>query len=346
MADRGFPSSDLEEWYRKNKRKFPWRDTGDPYDVWVSEIMLQQTRIPVVLNRFPLFRKQFPDVFSLARCSEDSLLKAWEGMGYYSRARNMRKCAAVLVREYGGILPKDPEELKKLPGIGPYTAGAIASIAYGIPCPAVDGNVIRVWTRWFALSQDAKDPKLKRKIEKEMSSIMKERGTSPADFTQGLMELGEVVCTAGAPRCAGCPLRDSCRAHAAGKEGEYPALGEKKERRTEEKTVLVLQAGDEVVVHKREEGLLGGLYEFPMMEGARTEEEVRGYLQERGFCADGIRRLPDSVHVFTHRIWRMRGYAAWGAMERDVPGWIRVKRENLDKYAFPSALKAYRNIRC
>ena len=223
-----FPTEELSAvrsalllWYRKNKRILPWRDTGDPEDVWISEIMLQQTRVEAVKGYFTRFREALPDAFAIAACPEDRLMKLWEGLGYYNRARNLQKCAEVLVRDYGGKLPADHEALLRLPGIGPYTAGAIASIAFGIPVPAVDGNVLRVWSRLTNNADDISLEATKQKFTSEIRPLLAsdkgDREPSPvsssvSDFTQALMELGAVVCVPnGAPLCEVCPLRSCCR---------------------------------------------------------------------------------------------------------------------------------------
>ena len=236
-------------WYRKNKRSLPWRDTGDPEDVWISEIMLQQTRVEAVKEYFIRFREALPDAAAIAACPDDRLMKLWEGLGYYSRARNLKKCAQVLVEQYGGKLPADHGELLKLPGIGPYTAGAIASIAFGLPVPAVDGNVLRVWARITGCTDDIALDATKRLFTWEIAALLELMSRSTGDFragdyNQALMELGATVCVPnGAPLCGHCPMNHRCEALSEGLTGLIPLKSGKKPRRREERTILVIRDG-------------------------------------------------------------------------------------------------------
>ena len=253
----------LLTWYLKNARSLPWREEPTPYRVWVSEIMLQQTRVEAVKPYFQRFITKLPDVAALADCPEDTLLKLWEGLGYYNRVRNMQKAARTVVEEYGGILPADYRALLSLTGIGSYTAGAIASIAYGIPVPAVDGNVLRVLTRLSGDASDIMKQTVKTALEEELLDFMpKDRAGA---FNQALMELGATVCVPnGAPLCGECPWGGVCKACADGSWAYLPVKTRARERRIEERTVFVIRTGDRVVLNRRpKKGLLAGLYEFP-----------------------------------------------------------------------------------
>ena len=253
----------LLSWYDGHARVLPWREDKSPYRVWVSEIMLQQTRVEAVKPFFERFLKALPNVRSLAECSEDELLKLWEGLGYYNRVRNMQKAARVIMEEHDGEFPADYAKLLALPGIGRYTAGAIGSIAFGLQKPAVDGNVLRVLSRVKASYEDVLKQSVKTALEQEVQKIIpKDRA---GDFNQALIEIGAVVCVPnGRAKCEECPLAFCCRAKEKGIVEELPKKKAKKERRVEERTVLVLREGDRVAVRKRpSKGLLAGLYELP-----------------------------------------------------------------------------------
>ena len=257
----------LVDWYRENRRALPWREQKNAYYTWVSEIMLQQTRVEAVKPYFQRFISELPDPATLAACPEEKLLKLWEGLGYYNRVRNMQQAARTVVEEYGGKLPADYRKLLALKGIGNYTAGAIASIAYGIPVPAVDGNVLRVVSRIKESRQDIMKQSVRREIEEELQKIMP--AACPGDFNQALMELGALVCVPnGEPKCKECPAAFCCGACLHGTTEEIPVKGAKKERKVEERTVLVIQDGRMTAIHRRPaKGLLAGLYELPNIEG-------------------------------------------------------------------------------
>ena len=299
----------LLHWFAGHARVLPWREEPTPYRVWVSEIMLQQTRVEAVKPYFERFTKRLPDVEALAECPEDELLKLWEGLGYYNRVRNMQKAAIQVMEAYGGKLPADYEELLKLKGIGSYTAGAIASIAYQIPVPAVDGNVFRVLTRVAADDTDIMKPSFRTLLEKELREVMHEMET-PGAFNQALMELGEVICIPnGKPLCEKCPLSHLCLAHKEGREMELPKKAEKKKRRIEKKTVLVFRQGDRIgIVRRPNQGLLAGMWEFPSKEGHLTMQQVKEYLSETVSCEVTVKRLKSGKHIFSHVEWHMRGY--------------------------------------
>ena len=336
----------LLKWYDGHRRVLPWRENPAPYRVWVSEIMLQQTRVESVKPYFERFMEALPGIPELAQAPEDKLLKLWEGLGYYNRARNLQKAAQAIMAEYGGRMPDSREELLKLPGIGSYTAGAVASIAYGRAVPAVDGNVLRVISRYRADGRDMLNDKVRKSVEEDLKAVMpKDR---PGDFNQALMELGAIVCIPnGAPKCGECPWEASCKAHIEGRETEFPKKAAKKARSIEKKTILVIQDAMRAAIRKRPaKGMLAGMYEFPSEEGHLSQEEVLALLKEKGLHPLRIQKLPDSRHVFTHREWDMIGYAVrvdelepvGGTQE----GLLFIEPSLTEKeYPIPSAYAAY-----
>lgn len=308
----------LLTWFRENARVLPWREDPRPYYVWISEIMLQQTRVEAVKPYFQRFIQALPKIKDLAECPEEKLLKLWEGLGYYNRVRNMQKAAILVMEEYSGELPADYQALLKLPGIGSYTAGAIASIAYGIPVPAVDGNVLRVISRICELEEDITKQSVKNGMEEGLKEI--EPQDCPGLFNQALMELGATVCVPnGAPFCEKCPVAHLCLARAHNRTAELPRKKPKQQRRIEEKTVLVIRDGMNTVINKRSaKGLLAGLYELPNLEGHKTKEEVIRYLKEKKLSPVRIQSLEPAKHIFSHVEWRMIGYMV--LVEQMEPG--------------------------
>lgn len=298
----------LLDWFADNARQLPWRENPEPYRVWISEIMLQQTRVEAVKEYYRRFMEVLPDVESLAEVDEEVLLKLWEGLGYYSRARNLKKAAQVIVRDFGGRLPKEKAELLLLPGIGSYTAGAIASIAYGKRAAAVDGNVLRVMMRYRGSRDDISKNSVKKELEECIETIMPEEYAGA--FNQSLMELGATVCLPnGAPLCVECPIAAWCQAKEENTWKEIPVKPAKKERRIEEKTVLVVETSQGILLHKRlESGLLAGLWEFPALEGKSSGEEIAEILQNRGFEIHEISDFGSAKHIFSHIEWHMQGY--------------------------------------
>lgn len=298
----------LLEWFQENARVLPWRENRSAYRVWVSEIMLQQTRVEAVKPFFERFTKACPSIKELAECEEDRLLKLWEGLGYYNRVRNMQVAARTVLEEHDGNLPADYNALLRLKGIGSYTAGAVASIAYNIPVPAVDGNVLRVISRVLASHEDIMKQSVRKNMEEDILRIIP-KGRA-GDFNQALMELGATVCVPnGMAKCEICPLSELCMARKMDIVMELPIKAKKKGRRIEEKTVLIIKDGDRAAIRKRPgKGLLAGLYELPNLEGHLTEEEVLEYL--KGLSLSPIRILPlkESKHIFSHVEWRMIGY--------------------------------------
>lgn len=338
----------LLKWYDAGRRVLPWREEPTPYRVWVSEIMLQQTRVEAVKPYFHHFMQTLPDIPALASAEENTLLKLWEGLGYYNRVRNLQKAAIQIMEHYGGEMPSQYEELLKLKGIGSYTAGAVASIAYGRKVPAVDGNVLRVVSRLRMDEGDVLSDRVKRQVERDLLEIMPQE--RPGDFNQAMMELGAMVCIPnGAPHCAQCPLAEHCSAFQKSVMQEYPKKTAKKPRSIEEKTVLVIRDENKAALHKRpSKGLLAGMYEFPMLEGHRTAEEVVEYLSLHGLKTIRIQSLTDSKHIFSHKEWHMRGYmvrvdelAHPGAKE-NKEGWLFIEpSETEERYPVPTAFAAY-----
>ncbi len=338
-------------WYNASGRDLPWRRTRDPYRIWVSEIMLQQTRVEAVRDFYERFIRELPDVYALAACPDDRLLKLWEGLGYYSRVRNMKAAAGILVDEWGGRFPEEAEDLLRLPGIGSYTAGAVASIAFGKSAPAVDGNVLRVYARMNAAAENILLPAVRKRAEQEIGEVMREgveAGFPAGDLSQSLIELGALVCLPGpAPLCRDCPVRLFCEADRRQLAAELPVRVKKTARRIEKRTVLLIRDGEEVAVSKRPEtGLLAGLYEYPNTEGYLSEEEAVRFAEEGGACAVRIRRLPDARHLFSHVEWRMHGFeirvSRAEEKEGTGPGWLFARTDEIEQhYAIPSAFSAY-----
>lgn len=339
-------SQPLLAWYDEKHRILPWREEPTGYHVWVSEIMLQQTRVEAVKPYYERFLKILPDIPSLAGASEDVLLKLWEGLGYYNRVRNLQKAAKVIMEEYGGSMPEEYEELLKLPGIGSYTAGAVASIAFGERVPAVDGNVLRVVSRLCMDSRDIASTQVKKSIERDLKEAMsKER---PGDFNQAMMELGAMVCIPnGSAKCGECPLAELCLAAKEERAEEFPVKMGKKPRSVEKKTILIIRDENRAAIRKRpERGLLAGLYEFPALEGHKTKEEVLSVLKEWGLNPIFIKALEPSKHIFSHKEWHMKGYAV--RVDELMPvggaeqGFVFVEPEETERtYPIPSAFAAY-----
>ena len=337
----------LLKWYDGNRRILPWREEPTPYRVWVSEIMLQQTRVEAVKPYYERFMRALPEVAALSEAPEETLLKLWEGLGYYNRVRNLQKAARVVMERHGGKMPADYDALLALPGIGNYTAGAIASIAFGIPKPAVDGNVLRVLARVRADGRCISEEKVRRAVEAELEKAMpKDR---PGDFNQAMMEIGACVCVPnGQPHCEQCPLAMICKAREEGTVLSYPRKEAKKARTAEEKTVLVIRDEGRVALRKRPaKGLLAGMYEFPCLPGKISEREVIKYLSENGMKVLRILPMGETKHVFTHKEWHMQGFQIRvDELEKNASGgsgdWIYVEPwETRENYPIPSAYEFY-----
>ncbi len=309
----------LIEWYDDHKRALPWRGAGDAYAVLVSEIMLQQTRAAAVIPYYDRFMRELPTVEALAACDEERLLKLWEGLGYYSRARNLKRCAQVVVEEHGGKFPHTAAALKKLPGVGPYTAGAVASIAFHQPEPAVDGNVLRVMARLCEDDGDVTD----QRVRDRWTAFLKDRmGDRSGDLNQAFMDLGSLVCLPKSPLCDGCPLAPFCGAKARGTQARYPNRGEKKAKRQEDLTVFAVRSGDSFLIRRRPEtGLLSGLYELPNVSGRLSRDEIGAALTELGVRPLGAWEIVHRQHVFTHVIWSMQ-VVRLNAESVEVPGYL------------------------
>ena len=297
-------------WYNENARDLPWRRTKDPYLIWVSEIMLQQTRVEAVLGYYERFTSALPTVTDLAVCPEDRLLKLWEGLGYYSRARNMQKAARIVCESYAGQMPASAAALMKLPGIGEYTAGAISSIAFGQAEPAVDGNVLRVIARLEAISDNILNESVKKNIREELRGLYDANDGTFGLLNQAFMDLGAGVCLAGsAPKCDICPISSYCRCFELGLQSELPVRVKKQKRRIEKRTVLLLHRDETYAIRKRpDSGLLSGLYEFPNETGELSSDDALGKAESMGLMPLRIKKLSAAKHIFSHVEWHMTGY--------------------------------------
>ena len=337
----GEAADKIVTWCAENRRPLPWRCDPSPYHVWVSEIMLQQTRIETVVPYYLRFLEAFPSVEALAAAPEEQVLKLWEGLGYYSRARRLRQAAEKIVAEYGGALPRTADELCRLPGIGRYTAGAIASMAYGEPEPAVDGNVLRVLARLFASEEDVLSPSVQKKAAEKLRQIYP-TGSDASLLTEGLMELGEIICIPnGEPVCALCPIASLCLAREKGIQNRLPVRRGARVRRIEEKTILLLNCGDLYAIRKREgKGLLAGMWEFPSLPGVLSSEALRSRLTEDGITPLSIVPCGEAEHIFTHIEWHMVGYRV--LLDMPVTGYVFETADAIRAaYAVPSAFRFF-----
>lgn len=336
--------SPIVTWFQKNKRDLPWRNHPDAYRVWVSEIMLQQTRVEAVKPYYERFLRELPTVKDLAEAKEDQLLKLWEGLGYYNRVRNMQKAAQQIMIDYQGQFPDTFEEIRSLKGIGNYTAGAISAFAFGLPKPAVDGNVLRVISRLMGSREDIMKQSVRSKIEEKLEHVIPEGAAS--DFDQGLIELGALVCVPnGEPKCTECPVAHLCEARKQGMIAEIPVKSKGKSRKMEDKTVLIFKDGEKLAIQKRpSKGLLAGLYEFPNQEGHLTMEEVTAYSKKIGLMPVRIKKLEDAKHIFSHIEWHMSGYEiVVDELEKtNEKAFLFIHPEEIEKkYSIPSAFEAY-----
>ncbi|MDD2956777.1 MAG: A/G-specific adenine glycosylase [Oscillospiraceae bacterium] len=328
-------------WYRENARVLPWRSLPTPYRVWISEIMLQQTRVAAVLDYFTRFMDELPTVEDLAAADEEKLLKLWQGLGYYNRARNLQKAARQVLSEFGGVFPDTYEKIRRLCGVGDYTAGAIASIAFGIPVPAVDGNVLRVVSRITGDSSDITSPARKEEVAATLVKIMPAR--DPGDFNQALMELGATVCLPnGAPDCARCPASGFCAAYLTGRTGELPVKAPKKARKKETRTVFLIFHGKKAALRRRpEKGLLAGLWEFPNEPAGKPEQILEAWGITPLFMEHG----GTGKHIFTHIEWHMDAVVVETAADTLPPGWVWADRAALhSRYAVPNAFHSFEHI--
>jgi len=338
-------SAPLLAWFYENRRSLPFRDDPTPYHIWVSEVMLQQTRMSAVLPYYARFMEEYPTPAALAASDPDRLHRIWEGLGYYSRADNLRRAAIVITEQYGGDLPRTYEELLALPGIGEYTAGAIASISMNIPAPAVDGNVLRVFSRLYNDRADILHPYTKRRVTAQVMEEMP--SDTPGDFNQALMELGALVCVPGQPQCDNCPLRHLCGAAAAGTAAALPFRAPKKPRRVEEITVLLIRSEAGWLLTKREEkGLLAGLWQpltLTDFSSGTAEAALAAIFPEAEIR--NAQPLAPSKHLFTHIEWRMSGWLIELAGTPQTPeNCVWAAPGDMDSYAIPSAFRAYKKI--
>lgn len=335
------------QWYRENHRDLPWRNTRDPYRIWVSEIMLQQTRVEAVKRYYERFLSELPTVKELAEVPEDRLMKLWEGLGYYNRARNMQKAARQVMEEYQGEFPHTYDTIRSLAGIGNYTAGAVSSFAFGIPKPAVDGNVLRVLSRILASEEDIMKACVRSWMERAVEEVIPEQNAS--DFNQGLIELGALICVPnGDPRCRECPAAGLCLAREKGKQTRLPVKAKAKARRIEKRTVLIFRDARGVAIRKRpSRGLLAGLYELPNVEGHLTGRQAADYGKSIGLMPVRVRKLEEAKHIFSHVEWHMIGYEMLvDELEKSCGAeMIFAKKEELETvYSIPSAFESYMNL--
>lgn len=329
----------LLPWYLKNKRDLPWRNDREPFHIWISEIMLQQTRVEAVKGYYARFLDTLPTIEALANCDDDLLHKLWEGLGYYSRVRNLKKAAILIMEQHGGTFPLTHGEILKLPGIGDYTAGAICSIAYNLPTPAVDGNVLRVLSRLRNDPAPIDLPETKKAVTKLLAEIYpKEAG----DFTQALMELGATVCGPNrAPNCGNCPCSEICLAYQTGTADKLPVKSPKKEKRQEDRTVFILRCEDRYALEKRpSKGLLAGLWQFPNVSGHLDINQALEALQNWGLNPREIFREVGRKHIFTHIQWNMKGIYLEVASTSENFQWFTEKEINVQA-ALPTAFRQF-----
>ena len=328
------------DWYDRGHRDLPWRKDREPYHIWLSEIMLQQTRVEAVKGYYARFLQALPTIADLAACDDEKLQKLWQGLGYYSRVRNLKKAALCIMDHHGGQFPGKYEDILALPGIGEYTAGAVGSIAFELPKAAVDGNVLRLISRLTDDHSSISDPKRKVHYAQALEAVYPQGRCG--DFTQALMELGATLCGPnGAPQCDRCPCQGFCLAHHRGTAADLPVRQAKKEKKRQEKTVFVLRCGNRYALRKRpNRGLLAGLWEFPHVEGLRTDQEIGSTVEELGLILTDIERSVERNHIFTHIIWQMRCY--FGAVREPGDGftWLTAEQIEADA-ALPTAFRQF-----
>ena len=329
----------LLPWYQKHKRELPWRSTEDPYRIWLSEIMLQQTRVEAVKSYYERFLKKLPTVDALANADDALLHKLWEGLGYYSRVRNLKKAAQEIVSRYNGVFPAKYDEIRNLPGIGPYTAGAICSIAFNQKTPAVDGNVLRVAARLTDDHTVIDTPAFKNAVNDSLQSVYPEEA---GDFTQALMELGATVCKPnGTPDCHICPCKDICLANAHGTADDLPVRQAKRARKVETYTVLIMQWQGRFALQQRSSnGLLAGLWEFPNIPGKLTAQQIVDELENMGVRLKEIKAVVERKHIFTHIQWDMSGVYLDAVEPNGSFKWLTAEQINT-QIALPTAFRMF-----
>lgn len=328
-------------WFYEAKRDLPWRKNKNPYHIWVSEIMLQQTRVDTVKPYFERFISRFPDIETLSNATEDEVLKYWEGLGYYSRARNLLSAAREVQEKYGGKIPDDEERIRALKGIGPYTMGAILSIAYDKPVPAVDGNVLRVFSRIFAIEKDIAKTSTRKEIEDIVREIIPH--SDPSGFNQALMELGALICLPRTPKCSICPVEHLCVAKKEGKEQNLPIKEKKESKKDIHLITVVFCLEDKFLIRQRlEENLLKNLWEFPSWQIDEKRQgfdfDISQFARELGMELEDVEYLGRVTHIFSHLRWNMAAYyATVESLVSDLPSmhyrWVTI--EELQNYAFP-----------
>ncbi|WP_088008181.1 A/G-specific adenine glycosylase [Indiicoccus explosivorum] len=332
---------DLIGWYKEEKRDLPWRRTADPYRIWVSEIMLQQTRVDTVIPFYERFLERFPTLESLAEAEEQELLKAWEGLGYYSRVRNLQAGVREVAEKYDGRVPDSRNEISRLKGVGPYTAGAVLSIAYGIPEHAVDGNVMRVLSRILLIKDDIAKPKTRKRFEEAVTRLISEE--DPSSFNQGLMELGAIICTPSSPKCLLCPVRDHCAGFHEGVQNELPVKTKAKKNRIAPYAMMAIEQQGKFLLEKRPNGgLLGGMWQFPMFEREKSilpadaETEV---MQRLGGIPDQAERIISFKHVFSHITWEVEGFVMKGRAIQAPAGMDWFSAQEMDRLPMANPVK-------
>ncbi|WP_390847687.1 A/G-specific adenine glycosylase [Bacillus litorisediminis] len=331
----------LLDWYEAEKRDLPWRRTNDPYKIWVSEVMLQQTRVDTVIPYYNRFLEKFPTLHDFAEAGEDEILKAWEGLGYYSRVRNLQSAVREVAEKYNGQVPNNIDEFQSLKGVGPYTAGAVMSIAFNKPEPAVDGNVMRVFSRIFSIEEDIAKPKTRKIFEELVKKVIDQENPSP--FNQGIMELGALICTPQSPSCLLCPVRDYCKGYHEGKETLLPIKNTKKHIKNKRwMAAIVLTDEGQFIIRKRPEtGLLASLWEHPNWE--RDESDPRNFekfrlslKEELGMDVESMEPLTTVKHQFSHVEWEIDAYVVKGSIRKKVNSpYLLVQEDQLTQYAFP-----------
>ena len=341
---------DLISWFKREQRELPWRKDQNPYKVWVSEIMLQQTRVDTVIPYFNRFLEWFPTLDDLAAAEEDKVLKAWEGLGYYSRVRNLQSAVKEVREKYNGIVPNNPQDISSLKGVGPYTAGAILSIAYGVPEPAVDGNVMRVLARILSIWEDIAKPSTRKVFEQAVRKLISQE--DPSSFNQALMELGALICTPTSPSCLLCPVREHCQGFFEGVQDELPIKSKKvKQKQVQMAAFFLTDKVGKVLIHKRSsQGLLANLWEFPNVEidlPIQNEKRNLSSLSEDtlGVKIESIKRIGQIQHVFSHLIWSVDAYSGTvSAFPEGEQDWKLVSIEELEEYAFPVPYQKMRKL--
>lgn len=334
----------LLPWYAENKRTLPWRETSDPYRIWVSEIMLQQTRVEAVKGYYSRFLDALPTVYDLANADDDLLYKLWEGLGYYSRVRNMKKAARMILDKYSGEFPGEHADVISLPGIGPYTAGAICSIAFGLKTPAVDGNVLRVVSRLTNDPTPIDTPDFKHRVHQQLLDVYPDEAGA---FTQALMELGATVCGPNRrPDCAVCPCSGFCRGFCEGTAEQLPVKSPKRGRRIEERTIFILRCGDRYALEKRpDRGLLAGMWQFPNVSGKLDLDGALSTVKNMGLRVTSVSLIVERKHIFTHVQWNMTGVYLETMEQCDSFVWMTAKEINADA-GLPTAFRLFWDELC